>query len=322
MAAVGRCSSLVTTLRPVNVTDDLEDLWQVAVECERAVIPEVTTTHEEIRSALTGPGVDLDSGVRAAVDDTGFIEGYVATELDPEGREVIVDAYARPGVDASVIDVLLAHGLSYARAEAAKLDDPTGWICGAGAFVGDDVYVKALSNAGFTPVRRFHRMRIDFTEVDRQDVPTLPGGTTIAVVSEDDQRIVHEVLEEAFVGHWRHVHRSWDDWISYFRNRGYDPSQWWLVTVDGEPAAAMVGNEGFAEVGSSYVSMLGVLPQYRGRGLGRALLLTAFEEAASRGRTSVRLGVDTENGTGAPALYASVGMTPVETIEAYEQPLD
>ena len=78
----------------------------------------------------------------------------------------------------------------------------------------------------------------------------------------------------------------------------------------------------FAEVGSSYVSMLGVLPQFRGRGLGRALLLTAFAEAARRGRTSVRLGVDTENGTGAPALYAGVGMTPVETIEAYEQPLD
>ena len=287
------------------------------------VIPEVTTTHEEIRSALTGPGVDLDSGVRVAIDDTGYIEGYVTTELDPEGREVSVDAYARPGVDASVIDVLLAHGLSYARAEVGEARRPDGLdLRGRRLRRRRRLRQGAEQRRASRPVRRFHRMRIDFTQVERQDVPPLPAGTTITVVSEDDQRIVHEVLEEAFVEHWRHVRRSWDDWIGYFRNRGYDPAQWWLVTVDGEPAAAMVGNEGFAEVGSSYVSMLGVLPQYRGRGLGRALLLTAFEEAARRGRTSVRLGVDTENGTGAPALYASVGMTPVETIEVYEQPLD
>jgi ribosomal protein S18 acetylase RimI-like enzyme len=262
--------------------------------------------------------------VRVAIDDTGYVEGYVTTDLDPDSREIMVDAYSRPGADASVVDVLLAHGLAYARTEAAKLDDPKGWICAAGTFVGDDVYVKALTKAGFTPIRRFHRMRIDFTQVPRQEVPTLPLGTVISVVGDDEatQRIVHEVLEEAFVGHWRHVHRTWEDWFGYFCNRGYDASQWWLVRVDGEPAGAMVGNEGFAEVGSSYVSMLGVLPQYRGRGLGRALLLTAFAEAERRGRTSVRLGVDSENGTGAPALYASVGMTPVETIEAYEQPLD
>src|SRR4051794_9749245 len=297
-------------------------LWQVAVECELDVIPEATTTHEEVRSTLTGPGVDLESGVRVAVDDDGHIEGYVVTEVDPEGREILVDAYSRPGVDPSVVDVLLTHGLAYARAEVAKLADPKGWVCISGAFVGDDVYVAALSRAGFTPVRRFHRMRVDLTQTVRQEVPALPSGTVISVVSEDDQPVIHEVLEEAFVGHWRHVRRQWEDWSSFFHNRGYDPSQWWLVTVDGEPAAALVGNEAFAEVGTSYVSMLGVLPQYRGRGLGRALLLTAFAEAERRGRTSVRLGVDTENGTGAPALYASVGMAPVETIEAYEQPLD
>jgi len=306
----------------VNLAEDLEELWQVAVECEQDVIPEVTTTHEEIRSALSGPGVDLENGVRVALDDRGTIEGYLATEVDPEGREILLDAYSRPGAQASAIDVLLAHGLAYARDEVAKLPDPKGWICGAGAFVEDAMYTSALRRAGFTPVRRFHRMRIDFDKTARQDVPPLPDGTSISVASEDDQRIVHEVLEDAFVEHWRHVRRPFDDWSAFFRNRGYDASQWWLATVDGAPAAALVGNETLAEVGSSYVGMLGVLPQFRGRGLGRALLLTAFEEAARRGRTSVRLGVDTENGTGAPALYAGVGMSPVETIEAYELPLD
>jgi ribosomal protein S18 acetylase RimI-like enzyme len=166
-------------------------------------------------------------------------------------------------------------------------------------------------------------MRVRVDPATPVAVPTLPAGVAISVVGEDEerQRIVHSLLDEAFAEHWRHTNHPWEDWISHIRNRGYDPSQWWLATVDGAPAGALVGNETLADVGAGYVSILGVLKAYRGLGLGRALLLTAFAEAARRGRTSVRLGVDTENGTGAPALYASVGMTPAETVDAYELPL-
>jgi ribosomal protein S18 acetylase RimI-like enzyme len=143
------------------------------------------------------------------------------------------------------------------------------------------------------------------------------------VVGDDEatQRVVHELLEEAFQGHWRHTRRAWEPLIAFVRNRGFDPSQWWLATVDGRPAGALVGNDTLVDIGAGYVGMLGVLEAHRGQGLGRALLLTAFAEAARRGRTQARLTVDTENGTGAPALYASVGMTPAEVVDAYELPL-
>jgi ribosomal protein S18 acetylase RimI-like enzyme len=314
----------VTTLRPVRLPDDLEPLWQVAVACDLAVMPESSTTHEEIRGLLEGPTVDPVAGVRVAEGEDGRIDGFISTDLDVEGREVLVDAYARPGSGPEVLDALIAHGVAYARAEVAALEDPSGWVCAGGAFVQDEVYIGALTRAGLRPVRRFHRMHVDLAAAPSGASATLPVGTEIAVVGEDEaaQRVVHEVLEEAFVGHWRHVRRSFEDWISFVRNRGYDPSQWWLATVDGTPAGASVGSEILAEIDCSYVNMLGVLPDYRGRGIARALLLTAFEEARSRGRKAVRLGVDTENGTGAPALYASVGMAPVETIDAYELPLD
>jgi mycothiol synthase len=314
----------VTTLRPVLLPEDLEPLWEIALACEAAVIDEPTTTHEEVRSQLESPDGDLVDGTRVAVDDAGGLSGFLAVEVDAAARQVLVDAYARPGAGSEVLDLLLAHGVAYARRRAGTQDDATGWVAGGGAFPSDKVYIEALTNAGFRPVRRFHRMKVEVDPASPPEVPALPEGVRVTVVGEDEalQRAVHEVLEVAFEGHWRHTRHTWEDWIGYTSNRGYDPTQWWLATVDGEPAGAVVSNETLADVGGGYVSMLGVLEPYRGRGLGRGLLLTAFAEAARRGRTSVRLGVDTENGTGAPALYASVGMTPAEVIDAYELPLD
>jgi ribosomal protein S18 acetylase RimI-like enzyme len=56
------------------------------------------------------------------------------------------------------------------------------------------------------------------------------------------------------------------------------------------------------------VAALGVRRPWRGRGLGRALLLHTFGEFHRRGVTRISLGVDSENPTGATKLYESAGM--------------
>ena len=58
-----------------------------------------------------------------------------------------------------------------------------------------------------------------------------------------------------------------------------------------------------------YVDSLGVLKEWRGRGIGKALLRRSFAELAGRGSPEVRLGVDTQNVHGAVALYEGVGMS-------------
>ena len=55
---------------------------------------------------------------------------------------------------------------------------------------------------------------------------------------------------------------------------------------------------------------------WRGRGLARALLLTALEEFRRRGLPAAYLGVDTLNPTGALHLYTSVGMTQAGEVNA------
>lgn len=61
----------------------------------------------------------------------------------------------------------------------------------------------------------------------------------------------------------------------------------------------------------AYVDDLVILPQHRGRGLGRALLRRAEAYAAACGRSSLRLRVKAGNG-GARAFYARGGYTEYE----------
>ncbi len=60
--------------------------------------------------------------------------------------------------------------------------------------------------------------------------------------------------------------------------------------------------------GGGLVGALGVRRPWRGKGLGRALLLRTFGEFHRRGIQRVALGVDAQNPTGATKLYESVGM--------------
>jgi GNAT superfamily N-acetyltransferase len=58
---------------------------------------------------------------------------------------------------------------------------------------------------------------------------------------------------------------------------------------------------------------------WRGKGLGRALLLTAFGELCRRGETRVRLAVDAGNETSATQPYESVGMRVAWQADVYEK---
>ena len=62
-------------------------------------------------------------------------------------------------------------------------------------------------------------------------------------------------------------------------------------------------------MGKGFVRWLGVRADWRGRGIGLALLSRAFREFHERGeRNASSLHVDTDNPTGATRLYERAGM--------------
>jgi mycothiol synthase len=67
-----------------------------------------------------------------------------------------------------------------------------------------------------------------------------------------------------------------------------------------------------------WISSLGVVREWRRRGLGRALLQHAFAEFFRRGKWQVGLGVDSDNLTGATHLYRKAGMHINREFQTYE----
>ena len=106
--------------------------------------------------------------------------------------------------------------------------------------------------------------------------------------------------------------RALDDILASHRAGGrFAPERWQVGHVRGEPAAAgVVLLSDLPDRDAWEVAYLGLTPEARGRGLGRALLAHALDLAAPHvGR--IELAVDVRN---APAhqLYRSAGMTPFD----------
>jgi ribosomal protein S18 acetylase RimI-like enzyme len=165
---------------------------------------------------------------------------------------------------------------------------------------------RLYESVGGVVVRRYYRMG---HAVDaRLDPPSQLRGVVIrGIDGDDDLRAMYDVIEPAFTDHYLHEPRPFDEW----RRREADgccPDRtlWWLALVDGAPAAGLYGSETAA---GGYVDTLGTLREFRGQGLGKLLLRTAFAEFGRRGHSKVSLSVDASNATGALALYESVGMS-------------
>jgi ribosomal protein S18 acetylase RimI-like enzyme len=87
----------------------------------------------------------------------------------------------------------------------------------------------------------------------------------------------------------------------------FEPALCFTLTETATSALA-----GFAQCWSSgFVKDIGVRPDLRRHGLGRALMAEIFRTFQARGIGEIRLKVHADNPSGAPAFYRALGMTEV-----------
>lgn len=162
-----------------------------------------------------------------------------------------------------------------------------------------------LERLGYRLVRTFWHMDRHLDGTERPGTP--PDGVTIRAYGDGDGPTLHQVLESSFEGHFGFEPMAFDAWEAATLGA---PSTELSLLFLAEREEKIVGALTTAlDEEESWVVELGVLEAHRGNGIGRALLLRAFSELASRGRTIVKLNVDGENETGATRLYESVGMS-------------
>ncbi len=99
-----------------------------------------------------------------------------------------------------------------------------------------------------------------------------------------------------------------------------NPQSRFLVAVDGGEAVGYIGVQEIC--GTAYVTNVAVLPAYRRRGIGRALLEAAVSGAKSRSCESITLEVRESNAP-AVALYTQCGFALVGKRRAfYREPAE
>jgi ribosomal protein S18 acetylase RimI-like enzyme len=298
-SSVGDPDTVSASLTYREITaEDAQDVLDLLLLCDLARIGEHDSTMAEVLADTAAEEV-----FAVGVDDPGGgMAAYAWVEHPPDQSKVYGDVLVRPGGDRSTAALLL----DWVREKAREVGP--GLSVHVFADSKDQLKNPLYVAAGGHVIRRFYRMAINLGDGWSAELPDLGDDVEIRGVSSDeaDLRAMHAVVDVAFLDHFSGEPESYEQWAKRaLSGTTADLSLWWLATVAGEPASGLYGAE-FPVAG--YVDTLGTLRAYRGRGLGRALLLTAFAEFHRRGFRKVVLGVDAESPTGALGLYESVGM--------------
>lgn len=179
---------------------------------------------------------------------------------------------------------------------------------------------------GYEVVRYFNEMHRPLAG-PLPDVVLDPGLELVTMGPELSEavRLAHN---EAFRDHWGSEPKDEESWGFVVNDPQARPdlsavvlerstgivAGYQLAAHDAESAAT----RGFSE---GYTDLLGVRREFRGRGIASALLADAMRRFAAEGFDVASLDVDSENPTGALALYTKMGYTPVNRSLAWDKPL-
>jgi|KBSSwiStaDraftv2_1062776.scaffolds.fasta_scaffold16631_6 mycothiol synthase len=186
---------------------------------------------------------------------------------------------------------------------------------------------RLVAAAGYTPARYFFEMlRPDLDEVE---VPALPEGLEIRPMAKDrgSKKQLWDADVEAFEDHWGGFDSSDAAFESWLVRPNWD-ADLWVVAWDGDEIAGAVMNTIYADDNEAFGRRRGWLDSvfvrraWRRRGLGAALVARSLVRLREAGMTEAMLGVDSDNPSGALALYERAGFEVHQRSAAYRKPME
>jgi mycothiol synthase len=290
----------------------LWDTWDQAYFGETG-----SANREELQYEWGAPWVDLERDTRVVHAHGGTLAAYVLhTERDP-GDRFEVGAVVHPEHEGRGIgSAILTWTEEKTQAQLAPGSQMPVWN-GTGA--PNTSGLRLLQRNGYQHIRTFWQMILDLDP--SFEAGPAPSGVVVRrnVVGVDD-RDGYSAAEEAFATHFGYVPESFETWWQRGEaDETFDPGLGLVAEVDGRIVGASMN--GVID-GTGWVYELGVRPEWQRRGIGRALLRHTFSMFAAAGIRVARLGVDTENATGALELYRSLGMRPIREWRLFEKRIE
>ena len=182
------------------------------------------------------------------------------------------------------------------------------------------VYGRTLARLGFNLVRRFLVLRLKMTDVPEQD--TNQATQPYRHLKRGEEEKLTQLQNRSFAETWGYSPTSIQE-ISYHLNLAGNSPDDVIVASDEERLVGYCWTKPCKDDTAARIAqvfMCGVDPDYRGRGIGQGVLLTALGHLRSKGAQIVELTVDSNNHT-AYSLYQSVGFRVWTNSLWYEKPI-
>ncbi len=301
--------SQLVTIRNFRLKD-LVACVQLVNEIDKVDSSGRATCMERVTVRLGQPGYYPEADLFFAERD-GLLLGYADIVRELEIGRVILSGAIHPGHRGQGLGRwLLETAVEHSRKLGARVVQIP---VASGVPAGE----QFLRRNGFRVVRRHWRMSIDKY---RHRICPVPGGFELHRFVPGDEESLCALQNRAFAGSWGFRPNTVAE-IRYQVNIGGGHPEGILFLSDGERQVGYCWTMAHpAESGKGQIKMIGVVPEYRGRGLGRALLVAGVSYLRGRGMKEIELTVDGNN-IGAIRLYRSAGFKRTGIILWYQRRL-
>jgi mycothiol synthase len=230
------------------------------------------------------------------------IAGYMDVKPELTIGRVVLDCWVAPEHRRRG---LATKFLSYATARAKLLG-----VKVANVNIREDnvVAMRVLHRLGFSLIRRFFELGLDIANAGEIDIAQASPGYRYLQPGEEDK--LTQLQNRAFAGTWGYNPNTVGE-ITFRVNSSTSSQKDIVLIYEGDKAigycwTGMSCEKGIPSIRKGRILMLGVAPDYRGKGIGKKLVLAGLARLKSKGLQVAELTVDSEN-KAACALYRSIG---------------
>jgi ribosomal protein S18 acetylase RimI-like enzyme len=323
--------------RPATLQD--LDSWAGLIERTAAVEQPVWFEKQEdlvqiLESKKNRPAVNTIMGV----DGEGVPRAYARIMKNPEGDKAygfgcVDPEWQRKGIGTALLAWLEARTVDrFAEDRAANGTGPGQTQAAPPPRLRVHMeeqhrhQAELFARSGFVVVRYYNEMHRPLST----PLPDfyLDGGLELVGMAPHLNEPVRDAHNDAFRDHWGSEPRDEESWADTVNDPLARPdlSAVVLDRATGQVAGYQLATHdphiavirGFTE---GYTDLLGVRREYRGRGIASALLADAMRRFAAAGLDKASLDVDSENPTGALALYTKMGYAVVNRSMAWDKEL-
>jgi len=238
---------------------------------------------------------------------------YITLRVMPDWQGSGVDAAMLNWAENRLIKIAAQHPAGLERVFSSHLSENS------------TVQRALLESCGYQPARYFMRMRRGLENLPESP---LPEGVEVRPMLPRDYRALWDASVEGFKDEWSSTRVTEVEYQRWLTSSEFQPLIWQIAwdtrenTIIGMVLNYIdpLENEAFRRF-RGYTEGICVLPNWRGKGVARALICRSLAMMKALNMQEVALTVDSDNPSGAQRLYLGLGYQPYQTSLDVRKPM-